>query len=265
MGRMFKIKLGVLFLLCTLGVKSQMTTIYESGNSTSNYILTHFLTQTSFSTTGTPPPGQSTSSYNGYGADYLFKYPGHDNGMFFMLREIQGMNLYSDLEFYIEYQVNGASNYLSLMTSNDMSLNTIPNSSGNIVASNISSHVTVPYTNSNLDSILKIELEIGDVDSVLLQINYIRVSADLSSAVGIGESNSLKESVLVYTDGAVIKIMNKNNKPREIKVFNLMGQNVFSNKCKESLEIPLYNSSGIFIVHVTSAEGSFKQKVFLNN
>jgi hypothetical protein len=260
-----KIKLAVLLLLMNYSVYSQMTTVYECGATTPNYFLSEFIYGTMISSTGNPPQGQTTFNNNGNGVDALFKYPGHDNGMFTLIRSIPVLSLYTSVEFYIEYTLMDTTSNLSLYLSDYLGTSTIPSANGNIVSSNVPSSLTIPFNNLLGDSVIKLIFNMSNVDSVFINLNYLRVDVDLSSAVSIDESTLQIAPVTIFSNENKINIVNEEAKEYNVQVFNLIGQEIFNKKINNSTEIPLTNYSGVFIVVVSDNISTFSQKVFLKN
>lgn len=264
---MFKIvtSITVFMLLLTTSLYSQMTTIYESGNNTPVNISTDFGSFSNFSTNIFPPPtGQTSYTDIGKAVEYVFEYPGYDDGIFILYRTIPAMAQYTSLQFYIEYVKDPTSN-VSLMLSDNNNTSTIPNSSGNIVSSNVISSAMIPYNNSNADSIIKIELVMNDVDSTVFRLDYIRVLADLSSTVGISESDG-NDQLSISSLGNTITILNKQNKMYNLKIFSMSGQEVYRNTITGSTNINIpHVSKGLYIVYVSNSESIHTHKVCLNN
>jgi len=257
----------ILIVLLSINSYAQKITLYESGNGTPNSILDDFNESiTIFSNSlPLPLPGQHSFTSNGQAGEYLIEYPGHSNGIFFLSKAIGEMSNYTNLEFYIDYTIIDTTSELTLLSSNDFNLTTIINASGNLIASNVTPLSIIPYINNANDSILKIQFEMTDVDSVLLQVNYIRISADSSSIVGINELEAISENISIESNDQSLNIINQNSIPYHVEIYSLSGQQVFAKDITQTTKIPMNNYVGLFIVSISDSKNRYTQKIYMNN
>ena len=170
---------------------AQMTTLYEFGNNTNDSILGNFNVGTVY-TTGGVGYVVDTAYSNGLGLNAslgIIGTTGIAKHQYWKI--LPNMALYSDLEFQIEYTVFPSTQELLLFTSKNTIISTGPIASDNLVSSSFNSLAIIPYTNISGDSILKIQLPIQGPDSAFLNINYIKISADISTSTFCNASSSL--------------------------------------------------------------------------
>jgi len=214
-----------------------MTTLYEFGNNTNDSIPFY-----SVCNQWTPGPtscggsqGAATySSYNGLGIDWGVNYvcEGIDSRI---LREfdLPLMSLYSDLEFLFEFTIYSQSNNTyepSLFTRNIDCFTMLANpQSSNIVETNISSLISIPYTNINGDSILSLEIPITFLtDSLHININYMKISADTSTLKINNSIKFIKTNIYPNPSNNLlnIELNNPNNFPYELTIYDNLGRKV---------------------------------------
>jgi PKD repeat protein len=178
--------------------KAQMTTIYEFGNNTNDSIHGNFIFGFVAGIVGAPGGYWIDTVYsNGLGFNASVGVVGTTgNAKHVYIAHLPNMALYTDLEFQIEYTIFPSNQDLLLVTSNISGLANFPLANDNLVSSNFNSLAIIPYINTLGDSILKIQLPIlQGPDSAFININYIKISADISTSTVCNASSSL-----IYTD-----------------------------------------------------------------
>ncbi len=237
-----------------------MVTIYEFGHNTNDSILGNFGYTIGFSGNGTIH--EDSLSGDGLGFYASYEVSNMDDGMLHLFKSLPDMALYSDLEFQIEYTVYPSNYDLSLFVANDFMFSSEPNVSGTLVESSVISMATIPYTNVGGDSVLKLEIYLPLPDSVVIDIDYIRISADTSTHVSISEANA--GDFLIYSNDHNIEIIpSENDSKYQVFVYNISGQEVYQNEEENASQISLHNESGIYIVKVVSDRKVWTKKVVL--
>lgn len=251
----------LLILTFSLIGKAQMTTLYEFGNNTNDSIEGNFIIGKVFSTSG---GGWIDTTYsNGLGLNASFDIIGTGIAKLQLMKSLPNMALYSDLEFQIEYTVFPNTQELLLFTSQNTIVSTSQIPSDNLVSSNITSLATIPYTNISGDSILKIQMPVQGPDSVFLNINYIKISADtLTSPTSINEIKL--DDFKVFSNANSIEIIPNNyTDSYKVHIYNSSGQEIYYSKKRNTSKISLSNEHGIYFIKIVSNNIVSTKKVFL--
>ena len=255
-----KILILLLILNFSLIGKAQMTTLYEFGNNTNDSIIGNFFIGKAFSTS---PTTWIDSTYsNGLGFNASFGMLGTGTAKLQLMKSLPDIALYSDLEFQIEYTVFPNTQELLLFTSKNFILSTGQIASDNMVSSNITSMAIIPYTNTLGDSIIKIQMPVQGPDSVFLNINYIKISADISTLTSVNEIK--QEDFKIFSNANNIEIIPINYANKySVHIYNISGQEIYYSEQRNSSRISLDNKNGIYFIKIISDNNISTKRVFL--
>jgi hypothetical protein len=235
----------------------QMTIIHESGVGTNDSIIP--LGFVSMSTASTPPgpiaqrTGQSIevteSTHSGAEAAYIM---GH----------FPEMSLYHNLEFYVEYTSTNPANDFHMYADSAMQASSDPSYpvAGSLVSADYVSMTSVSFLSEVKDSILKFQLFFSDTGK--FTINYLRISADLTTAVSV-EENTLNE-IDVTGRGNQIYVNSATDEAYNLQVFDLSGKQVYHGQIIGESIIDPRLTSGVYVVRISSVYGMISRKVFLD-
>lgn len=258
-----KFLLLLLILNVSLIGKAQMTTLYEFGNNTNDSIQGNF--NFGFAADIVLPGYWIDTVYsNGLGFNAslgIIGTTGTANHVY--QKNLPNMALYSDLEFQIEYTIFPNTQELLLVTSKDGYISNYPLASDNLVSSNFNSLAIIPYTNTLGDSILKIQMPIQGPDSAFININYIKISADISTSTSVNEIK--QKDFKIFSNANSIEIIPNNYTDNYVvHIYNSSGQEIYYSKKRNSSRISLNSQHGIFFIKIISNNNVITKKVFLH-
>ena len=268
------ITLVTLISMCNLGF-TQMTTIYEGGINTSDSLYTDFISQgsaliSSSQTPDTLPHSILLLNDGNYGVNGIYK--NWDKAIYHLFKSVPEISNYGYINYYINYTLSDPNMQLSILTSDSLGLKTssTPGYCGNLVETSPSTMLAIADTNFFQDSIIKIQVDMPfHIDSVHININYIRIDVDLSSYMMFAtnvDGLASDEEFSVFSSNHNINIVNASNNPYQVSVFNLNGQEIYQGNTSGNLTIPLEtNSNGIYLVRIINNKGDVvSKKLYIN-
>lgn len=255
-------RLFLLLLLFSVALngKAQMTILYEFGNNTSESILGNFSYIYGF---GDPIGSEYYVGNNGLGFEALFEFEYCDDGNLWLISNLSEMANYLNLEFQINYTVYPSDYQLSMYTYFNNLISTIPELNGTLVSENVVSMESIPYTNFSADSVLKLVFFMPEPESVSINIDYIRISADASTYTALNEEEFV-DFCIKSNRNNIEFIPGDNISKYQVIVYSTSGQEIYSNILENNAIISLKDVNGIYIVKVISNNTIHTKKVFLH-
>ena len=239
---------------CSSFAYSQMITLYEFGAGTPDSIPGNFSFNVSSAT--------SCFSFNPSGMGFEFHCSVDSaDAIAYLYTRLQPLANYQYIEFYIEYANSSPANEISLIMSNNNAFSSVANHPvmGTVVANNIASGVTIPYTNSYPDSIVKIQMEFPDSGNIIIQ--YIRIDVDTSTFTT--QVTELNDPVFQISQMQnQLNVVSDQDEPFQVEVFSLNGTLILESTFEGSGTIQLPNKSAMNIVLIKTAKTVLSRKIF---